>query len=136
MHKLRYFLPPLPDFAPGTIDLYHPRLRFVAVPRDNLQITYDFEDLVRPVVDAMFKKAGRDVQIQKNYVAVPVHEVQVTHIQDKFKEAEIYPEDISLDSFAQQSLRSRHLLTSFSSVLTMFTGLLLSQRHIQDYLLS
>ncbi|KAG6869525.1 hypothetical protein C0992_002829 [Termitomyces sp. T32_za158] len=110
MHKLRYFLPPLPDFAPGITDLYHPRLRLIAVPRDNLHITYDFESLVQPVVDAMFKKAGRDVQIQENYVAVPVHELQVTHIQDKFKEAEIYPEDISLDLFAQQSLRWGDLL--------------------------
>ncbi|KAG5718892.1 hypothetical protein E4T56_gene17381, partial [Termitomyces sp. T112] len=106
MHKLRFFLSPLPDFAPGTVDLYHPRLRLVAVPRNNLHITYDFEDLVRPVVDAMCRKAGRSVEIRENYVAIPVHELQVAHIQDKFKEAEIYPEDVGLDILAQQSIRS------------------------------
>ncbi|KAG6888932.1 hypothetical protein C0995_004945 [Termitomyces sp. Mi166 len=106
MHKLRYFLQPLPDFAPGTVDLYHPRLRLVAVPRVNLHITYDFEDLARPVVDAMFRKAGKDMEIRENYVAIPVHELQVTHIQDKFQEAEIYPENINLDLLAQQSIRS------------------------------
>ncbi|KAG6857212.1 hypothetical protein H0H87_007631 [Tephrocybe sp. NHM501043] len=106
MHKLRYFLPPLPDFVPGTFDLYHPQLRLVAIPRGNLHITYDFERLIEPVVAAMFKKVGKDVHVQENYVAIPVHELQVAHIQEKFEEAEIYPADISLNLLAQQSIRS------------------------------
>ncbi|KAG6830045.1 hypothetical protein H0H92_002463 [Tricholoma furcatifolium] len=106
MHKTRYFLPPLPDFAPGSVDLYHPRLRLIAVPRANLDITYDFEALVQPIVAAMFKRAPTDMHIPENYVAVPVHELQITHIRDKFQEAQVYPEEVGLDLLAQQSIRS------------------------------
>ncbi|KAG6865893.1 hypothetical protein C0991_010726 [Blastosporella zonata] len=105
MHKTRYFLPPLPDFAPGSVDLYHPRLRLVAIPRQNLHITYDFESLAEPVVAAMFKNAGQDVQVREDYVAIPVHELQVIHIQEKFKDAEIYPANVNVDLLAQQSIR-------------------------------
>ncbi|RDB25516.1 Uncharacterized protein y4xN [Hypsizygus marmoreus] len=106
MHKTRYFLPPLPDFAPGSFDLYHPKLRLIAVPRENLKITYDFETYTLPLIAAMSKNAGRSVAIREGYVAIPVHELQVAHIQDKFQEAEVYPEEFGLSLLAQQSIRS------------------------------
>ncbi|KAG6837247.1 hypothetical protein H0H93_012642 [Arthromyces matolae] len=106
MHKLRYFLPPLADLMPGSVDLYHPRLRLIAIPREKLHITYDFETLAQPVVAAMSRKAQRDIQVRKDFVAIPVHELQIAQIRDKFEEAEIYPEDVHLDILAQQSIRS------------------------------
>ncbi|KAG5642423.1 hypothetical protein DXG03_002797 [Asterophora parasitica] len=106
MHKTRYFLPPLPDFAPGAVDLYHPKLRLVALPKENLHITYDFEAHTKPVIAAMSKNAGRQLVIREGFVAIPVHELQVVHVQDKFKEAEIYPSEFSLSLLAQQSIRS------------------------------
>ncbi|KAF5371849.1 hypothetical protein D9615_009540 [Tricholomella constricta] len=106
MHKTRYFLPPLPDFSPGAFDLYHPRLRLVALPRKSLHITYDFETYTQPIIAAMSKNAGRQLRLREGFVAIPVHELQVVHIQDKFKEAEIFSQEFSLSLLAQQSIRS------------------------------
>lgn len=36
---------------------------------------------------------------------IPIHELQVPHILDKFKEATIYPEEFSVRALAQQSIR-------------------------------
>lgn len=102
---MRYFLPPLPDYAPGTYDLCHPKLRLVAIPKENLNITYDFEEYVQPILDAMSRKAGHPLIVSDGYVGIPVHELQVTHIQDKFSEAVIYPAEFSLPLLAQQSAR-------------------------------
>jgi hypothetical protein len=105
MHKTRYFLPPLPDYSPGAYDLYHATLRLAAVPKGNLHITYDFEEYVQTILDAMSKKAGRPLIVREGYVGIPIHELQVTHIQDKFSEAEIYPAEFSLPLLGQQSVR-------------------------------
>jgi len=110
MHKTRYFLPPLPDYPPGIYDLYHTSLRLIAVPKENLNITYDFEGYVQPILDAMSKKAGRPLAVCQGFVAIPVHELQVAHVQDKFSEAEIYAAEFSLPLLAQQSIRYSHLV--------------------------
>ncbi|KXN81323.1 hypothetical protein AN958_05178 [Leucoagaricus sp. SymC.cos] len=106
MHKTRRFLPPLPDFVPGSYDLYNPKLRFVAVPRKDLKITYDWEGLTRPLLDAAAKKAGQPLVVQEGYVVVPIHELQVAHVEAKFSGVEVYPEEFNLDLRAQQSVRS------------------------------
>ncbi|KAF5359778.1 hypothetical protein D9756_003207 [Leucocoprinus leucothites] len=106
MHKTRRFLPPLPDFVPGSYDLYNPKLRFVAVPREDLKITYDFEGLTRPLLDAAAKNAGRPLVVPEGFVVVPIHELQVAHVQDKFSGIRIFPEEFNLDLRAQQSVRS------------------------------
>ncbi|KAF8640221.1 hypothetical protein AX16_010118 [Volvariella volvacea WC 439] len=106
MHKTRFFLPPIPDIQPGDFDLYHPKLRFVSIPKDNLKITYDFEKLLRPIVDMASTRAGQPLRAQDGYVVVPVHELQIYHVQDKFPEAIVYPEIFNVDLSAQQSIRS------------------------------
>ncbi|KAF8972124.1 IucC family-domain-containing protein [Flammula alnicola] len=106
MHKTRRFLPPLPDYSPGLYDLLHPHLRFVSVPRDNLKITYDFEGLTAPVLKAASVHAGKTLVVEDDRIVIPVHELQLVHIQQKFPEAHIYPEEFSLPLLAQQSLRS------------------------------
>lgn len=106
MHKTRWFLPPLPDYAPGQYDLLHPRLRFVSVPRDNLKITHDFEGLTLPVLKAASANAGKELVVREGRVVIPIHELQVVHIEHKFPDAQIYPEEYSLPILAQQSLRS------------------------------
>lgn len=105
MHKTRRFLPPLEDYSPGSYDLLHPRLRFVSLPRENLKVTYDFEDLTLPVLKLASLRAGKDLRVEENRIAIPVHELQVAHVQDKFPEAYIYPEEFNLPLLAQQSLR-------------------------------
>ncbi|KAH9481478.1 NRPS-independent siderophore synthetase rfs [Psilocybe cubensis] len=106
MHKTRRFLPPLKDYSPGSYDLLHPRLRFVSIPRENLKVTYDFEGLTLPVLKLASQRAGKDLSVEEHCIAIPVHELQIAHIRDKFPEAYIYPEEFSLPLLAQQSLRS------------------------------
>ncbi|KAJ6630971.1 IucC family-domain-containing protein [Mycena sp. CBHHK59/15] len=106
MHKTRMFLPPMPDMGPGSYDLYHPKLRFVGIPRDNLKITNDFEMYIAPLIATASKNAGETLQVPENFVVVPVHELQVAHIEAKFPEATIYPPIFNLSLLAQQSIRS------------------------------
>jgi len=111
MHKTRRFLPPIPDFPPGEYDLLNPKLRFVALPRMSLKVTYNFEELLRPVLKAAADQAGRDLDVPEGYFIVPVHELQIHHIKDKFPEARVLPKDFELPLLAQQSLR--YLLLRF-----------------------
>ncbi|KAF7424254.1 hypothetical protein PC9H_009560 [Pleurotus ostreatus] len=106
MHKTRRFLPPITDFQPGEYDLYHPKLRFVALPKDDLKITHDFEGLTAPVREAASANANKPLVVPEGFLAIPVHELQVAHIQDKFKDAVIYPPEFYVSALAQQSIRS------------------------------
>jgi len=105
MHKTRSFLPPMVDVTPGSFDLYNPKLRFVAVPKNNLKITYNFEELTRPLLDAAAQKAGKPLVIPEACVVVPIHELQTAHVQAKFPGIHIYPEEFNLGLRAQQSIR-------------------------------
>lgn len=105
MHKTRRFLPPLQDYSPGSYDLLHPRLRFVSIPRSNAKVTYDFQGLTSPVLEIASSRAGKALVVEEDRIVIPVHELQVVHIQDKFPDAYIYPEEFSIPLLAQQSLR-------------------------------
>lgn len=99
------FLPPISDMLPGSYDLYHPCLRLVALPRQSLKITYDFEKLLEPVLKAVADSAGKPLLIPDGFVVVPVHELQVAHIESKFKEAVMFPSEFQIPLLAQQSIR-------------------------------
>jgi hypothetical protein len=105
MHKTRQFLPPMTSLTPGSYDLYSPRLRLIALPRGSLNVTGDFEALTRPVLDAAISNAGKELDVRQDHIIVPTHELQIPHIQDKFKEATICPEEFSVPARAQQSIR-------------------------------
>ncbi len=105
MHKTRRFLPPITDFQPGEYDLYHPKLRFVALPKDSLKITHDFEGLTAPVRKAASANANKPLVVPDGFLAIPVHELQVAHIQDKFEDAVVYPPEFYVSALAQQSIR-------------------------------
>ena len=105
MHKTRRFLPPMPTLTPGSYDIYFPRLRLAAFPRRSLNITGNFEALILPILDAMTRNAGKALDVPRDHVFIPIHELQVSHILDKFKEATIYPEEFSVPALAQQSIR-------------------------------
>ncbi|KAH9047389.1 IucC family-domain-containing protein [Lactarius hengduanensis] len=106
MHKTRHFLAPVPPLTPGSYDLYSPRLRFAILPRASLHVTGDFEVLIQPILEGAMKNAGRALDVPENHIVVPVHELQVSHILDKFKEATVCPEEFSVPARAQQSIRS------------------------------
>jgi hypothetical protein len=105
MHKTRQFLPPMTSLIPGSYNLYSPRLRLIALPRGSLHVTGDFEALTRPILDAAISNAGNALDVRQEHIIVPAHELQIPHIQDKFKEATIYPEEFSVPARAQQSIR-------------------------------
>lgn len=109
MHKTRRFLPPMEDIQPGGYDLYHPKIRLVALPRGKLNVTYDFEGLTEAVRNAASKNAEEALVIPEGHVVIPVHELQVAHIEDKFKEAHIYPPQFYVSALAQQSIRYNSL---------------------------
>lgn len=93
------------SLTPGSYDLYSPRLRLVAFPRGSLNVTGAFEALTRPILDAAISNAGKALDVPQEHIIVPTHELQIPHIQDKFKEATIYPEEFSVPVRAQQSIR-------------------------------
>ena len=105
MHKTRHFLPPIPSLTPGSYDLYSPRLRLATLPRTSLHVTGAFEALVRPILEGAIKNAGKALDIPVTHIVVPIHELQVSHILDKFKEATVFPEEFSVPARAQQSVR-------------------------------
>src|SRR6266566_1921282 len=105
MHKTRQFLPPMTSLTPGSYNMYSPRLRLIALPRESLHVTGDFEALTRPIVDTAISSAGKALDVRQGYIIVPTHELQIPHIQDKFKEATTYPEEFSVPARAQQSIR-------------------------------
>ena len=105
MHKTRQFLPPTHPFSPGSYNLYSPRLRLAAFPRASLNIVGDFEELTRPILDVSTRNAGKPLDVQRDCIVVPIHELQVPHITEKFKEAKVYPEEFSVPAQAQQSIR-------------------------------
>jgi hypothetical protein len=90
---------------PGSYDLYTPRLRMAGFPRTSLNVTGDFEALTRPVLDAAIRNAGKALDVPEGHIIVPIHELQVPHILEKFKEATVYPEGFSVPALAQQSIR-------------------------------
>jgi hypothetical protein len=120
MHKTRQFLPPITSFTPGSYDLYSPRLRLAALPRGSLHVTGEFEALTRPILDAATRNAGKELDVPQDHIIVPIHELQVPHILDKFKEAAVYPEEFSLPARAQQSIRYLSASSGFSVDLRSF----------------
>jgi hypothetical protein len=107
----------MPSLTPGSYDLYSPRLRLAILPRASLHVTGDFEALVQPILDGAKKNAGKTLNVPVTHVVVPIHELQVSHILDKFKEATVYSEEFSVAARAQQSLRYFFSGVSFLSSL-------------------
>ena len=115
---MRYFLPPMASLIPGSYDLYSPRLRLAVLPRASLRVSGDFEGLIRPILEGAMKNAGRALDVPENHIVIPVHELQVSHILDKFEEATVYPEEFSVPARAQQSIH--YLISTVSYLIILF----------------
>ena len=102
---MRYFVPPIPNYAPGTYDLNHVKLRFVSIPKNQLRILHDFEKYIKPVIDAASRHANTQLKVPADHLILPVHELQIAHIQDKFPDIEVLPADFTVSALAQQSIR-------------------------------
>ncbi|KAF8149828.1 IucC family-domain-containing protein [Crassisporium funariophilum] len=87
-------------------DWYHPRIRFVQVPRSKLDLRGRFEEISHHLATTAAQKAGRTLQNNGNYIYMPVHELQIENVTSKFKDAEVLSQDISVSASAQSSIRT------------------------------
>lgn len=120
MHKTRYFLPPIPPIAPGSYDLYNPSIRLVVLPKSSLKVTGPFAELTKAVRETAERNAGRKIEMHEDEeVVVPVHELQVWHVEDKFPEARILDGEFRVAAKAQQSIRCAFLFSVFEANLVL-----------------
>ena len=102
---MRSFLPPILDYAPGEYDLHHVKLRFVSVPKSQLKITNDFEKYFKPIINTALRHASTQMKVAADHIILPVHELQIAHIQDKFPDIEVLSAEFAVSANAQQSIR-------------------------------
>lgn len=114
MHRARRTLPPLQPLTPATRDWYRPRVRFATVSRSRMNVRGDFEarmlDLAK---DAAARTGARLPELAPDRIIMPVYDLQVANIQEKFADVEILPEEISIQAQAQASLRCVNVLVLF-----------------------
>ncbi|GJJ10653.1 hypothetical protein Clacol_004880 [Clathrus columnatus] len=106
MHKMRRTLPPINEIAPGEFNWQEPHVRMVVVPRHRLNIQGPWDDYITPFIKKVRNIGENPLAILPTEVLVPVHELQIMNILEKFPEARVLPEEYSFVAFAQQSLRS------------------------------
>ncbi|KZT57956.1 hypothetical protein CALCODRAFT_550316 [Calocera cornea HHB12733] len=106
MNKARKALPPMPVITPGSYDFLTPTIRIMRVPRRNLKLRGEFENIFEPLVQAAEKNAGETLTRTANFVFMPVHELQIPNIKDKFPENEVLPEAFAVKADALTSTRS------------------------------
>jgi len=86
-------------------DWYHPRIRFVRVPRAKLAVLGQFENIGKDLAKKALERAGRTVPEDDAFIYMPVHELQVENIHSKFNDVEVLDIDVYLPSLAQSSIR-------------------------------
>jgi len=86
-------------------DWYHPKIRFVKVPKRQLNLLGKFSDVANALVSKAATNAGLTLIKDNDYLFVPVHELQIDNIVSKFDHIEVLPPDISLPAKAQSSIR-------------------------------
>lgn len=100
----------MPHLGPGDYDLYRPRVSLVSFPRSHIRTRGPFKRLIAPLV-----KAATDEQPTKNTIFVPVHELQLVNVKERFKEARVVPGHVTMDALASvRSLVAPELLPGLS----------------------
>jgi hypothetical protein len=115
MHRARRTIPPLPALLPGQYDFHHPRVRFLSIPRHKLSIQGDFEQLLGPLRESAEMNASKPLNVPEEQVVFPVHELQIPNIIANFPDAGILPEEYSVLTPAQASIRLVHY-SSFNAI--------------------
>ncbi len=114
MHRMRYTVPPTKLISPST-DLYNVNVRYVIVPKNELIITGDFSNLVKPFYAfhlkrfARAKKSKAKKRIKFNQASeliVPVHEYHLPNVQYHFRNARLLPKWFSTRCKVQSSQRT------------------------------
>ncbi len=105
MHRSRHAVSPLPCQDPQNRDWKHPRIRFAAVSRSSLDIVGPFEREIRPITELVERASGMPLPRRDGFVIVPVYDLQIANLRDKFPNVEILDEKFSIPSLSQASIR-------------------------------
>ncbi|RHZ55280.1 hypothetical protein Glove_417g64 [Diversispora epigaea] len=105
LHKSRKAIPPLPDIEPGTYDFENPLIRFVSVSRDKVNILGSFEKKLLDLINIMSPKPNI-LSVDDNKILIPIHELQLPMIKEKFSYVEILPEKYSIRAKSFANLRT------------------------------
>lgn len=106
MHRARMLPKNYPVENAMDYDWYHPRIRFVRLPRSSLDIHENFDLLSTQLAKKAFEQAGQTMPIENpNLVYLPVHELQIENIRSRIPHVDVLTDDIYLDSLAQSSIR-------------------------------
>ncbi|KAH9957404.1 hypothetical protein BC827DRAFT_1371238 [Russula dissimulans] len=106
MHRARHAIPPLPHQDPQNRDWKYPRVRFAFVSRSRLDIVGPFEREICPVIEFATRASGVPFPRRDGYVIVPVYDLQIANLHEKFPDVEILDEKFSIPSLAQASIRT------------------------------
>jgi hypothetical protein len=106
MHRARTF-----DCTTLEYDWYHPRVRFVGVPKSSIQTLGGFEDSSQKLAELAASRAGHTLPSDDNLMFMPVHEMQIDNIRKRFHDAEILPPEVFLPALGQSSIRYDSELT-------------------------
>ncbi|KAF8972125.1 IucC family-domain-containing protein [Flammula alnicola] len=106
MHRARML--PSSSFPENSMvyDWYHPRIRFVRVPRSQLDILGRFEEISKDLTTKAFQQAGETPPGDAGFIYMPVHELQIGNILSKFQNIEILDSKFYLAALAQSSIRT------------------------------
>ncbi|KAG6888931.1 hypothetical protein C0995_004944 [Termitomyces sp. Mi166 len=94
---------------PSTVlyyDWYHPRIRFVCVPRARISVLGPFEASIRELAKSIAERCGRWIPVDPDLFVMPVHELQIPNIVAKFPDANVLHADINVQAYAQSSIRT------------------------------
>ena len=105
MHRARHAIPPLSCQDPQNRDWKHPRIRFAVVSRSTLDIVGPFEREIRPITELVARASGMPLPRRDGCVIVPVYDLQIANLRDKFPNVEILDEKFGIPSLGQASIR-------------------------------
>lgn len=108
MHRARVF-----NQISLEYDWYHPRVRFVRVPRTHVRFLGQFEKISKRLVALAAKNTSCPLDVEDTaFIYMPVHELQVENIKARFGNVELLDPEISLPAQAQASIRYGYLFNS------------------------
>jgi hypothetical protein len=104
MYRSRHAIPPLPHQDPQNRDWKHPRIRFALVPRFRLDIVGPFEREIRTITELAARASGISER-DRHVIVVPIYDLQIANLREKFPDVEILGEQVSVRSLGQASIR-------------------------------
>ncbi|CAJ0907403.1 8715_t:CDS:2, partial [Entrophospora sp. SA101] len=94
--------PPIPPIPPSTYNFDRPMIRFVSVPIDRVSICGPIQEFLNQLYDIMNPKPV----VPTNQILIPVHELQLPNILEKFPYITILDSSYSIQAISQVSLRT------------------------------